>query len=65
MNTAPDDAARRAAIARCEQLIADEIPYAPVFFTIQNRLVHPSVVGWRDNPVQRIDWTALSLAAPK
>ena len=65
VNTAPDDAARRAAIARCEQLIADEVPYAPVFFTIKNRLVHPSVVGWRDNPVEKIDWTVLSLAVPK
>jgi len=65
VNSATDEAARRAAIARCEQLIADEVPYAPVFFSIQNRLVHPSVVGWRDNAVQRIDWTALSLAPSK
>ena len=61
INRAPDEPARRAAIAACERLIADQVPYAPVFFTVQNRLVHPSVAGWRDNAVNRIDWTALSL----
>ena len=62
VNNAPDEAARRAAIARCEQLIADEVPYAPVYHSIVNQLVHPTVVGWRDNSVRAIDWTALSLA---
>jgi oligopeptide transport system substrate-binding protein len=62
---APDEAARRAAIASCEQLIADEAPYAPVFFTIRAHLVAPGVVGWQENALQTIDWTALSLAAPK
>jgi len=62
VNHAPDEPARRAAIALCEQLIADEAPYAPVFFTTRAHLVHPTVQGWRDNPMQKIDWTALSLA---
>ncbi|MBL9201714.1 MAG: peptide ABC transporter substrate-binding protein [Opitutaceae bacterium] len=65
VNSAPDEPARRAAIARCEQLIAEEAPYAPVYFSIQNRLVHPTVVGWHNNPLQKTDWTALSLARPK
>lgn len=65
VNRAPDESARRAAIAECEQIIAEQVPYAPVFFTVQNHLVHSSVLGWRDNAVQRTDWTALSLAAPK
>ncbi len=62
VNAAPDEPARRTAIARCEQLIAEEVPYAPVSFVIQNRLVHPTVVGWRNNALQAVDWTALSLA---
>lgn len=65
VNAAPDEPARRAAIERCEQLIAEEVPYAPVYFSVQNRLVHPTVVGWRGNPLQAIDWSALALARPK
>jgi oligopeptide transport system substrate-binding protein len=61
--SAPDDATRRAAIAKCEQIMAAEAPYAPIFFGTRAHLVHPSVVGWRDTPLQRIDWTAVSLKA--
>lgn len=60
---APDEAARRAAIAKCEQIMAAEAPYAPVFFGIRAHLVHPSVTGWQDNPLQRIDWTAVALGS--
>ena len=56
-----DEPARRAAIAECERLIADQVPYVPVFFSVQNHLVHSSVVGWQDSAVHRIDWTAISL----
>ena len=62
---APDENARRAAIATCEQIIAEDAPFAPIFFTTRTHLVHPSVIGWRDNPLQKIDWTAISLAPPK
>lgn len=59
--SAPDEPARRAAIAACEQLIADEAPYAPVYFALNTCLVHPSVRGWRDNLLRNIDWAGLSL----
>lgn len=65
VEAAKDDPSRRAAIAQCEQVVADDAPYAPVFFSIRAHLVHPSVVGWQDNPIQFIDWTAISLTAPK
>lgn len=61
---APDEAARRDAIVECERLIAEEVPYAPVFFAVRNNLVHPSVKGWKANAVQWIDWTAVSLEKP-
>jgi oligopeptide transport system substrate-binding protein len=61
---APDDNARREAMAACERIIAEEVPYAPVFHVNRAQLVHPSVRGWRGNALQQIDWTALSLAAP-
>lgn len=61
---APDEAARRAAIIDCERILSEEAPFAPVFFSNRAQLVHPSVRGWRDNAVQYIDWTALSLSAP-
>jgi oligopeptide transport system substrate-binding protein len=59
---APTEEARRAAMIACEQLIADEAPYAPIYFSNRSQLVHPTVRGWQSNAVQRIDWTALSLA---
>lgn len=65
IESAPDDAARLEAITTCERINAEEAPYAPVFYAVRNQLVHPSVRGWKGNPLQRIDWTALSLAAPK
>jgi oligopeptide transport system substrate-binding protein len=62
IEAAPTNAARREAILACEKLIAEEAPYAPVFFGVRNNLVHPAVRGWRGNAVQTIDWTAVSLA---
>jgi oligopeptide transport system substrate-binding protein len=62
---APDDIARRAAIARCEEILGQEVPYAPIYHSVRAHLVHPSVQGWRDNLLQRIDWTAVSLPAGK
>jgi oligopeptide transport system substrate-binding protein len=61
---APDDNARRVAMEACERIISEEVPYAPVFFANRAHLIHPSVRGWRNNALQQIDWTALSLAKP-
>jgi hypothetical protein len=38
-------------------------PWAPLFNPIRNQLVSPSVQGWHGNPLQAIDWTAISLQA--
>lgn len=64
IESAPYDDARRRAIETCERLIGEEVPYAPVWYTNRARLVHPMVQGWRNNALQFIDWTALSLQAP-
>jgi len=64
INQAATKKARRDAIIACERLIHEEAPWAPIFFTTRNQLVHPSVQGWQGNPLQIIDWTALSLRAP-
>ena len=61
INQATNESERRAAILECERLINAEAPWAPLFFGIRNQLVHPSVQGWRGNPLQVIDWTTLSL----
>lgn len=62
IESAPDDDERSAAIRECERLIGEGVPYAPVYFGNRNQLVHPAVRGWQGNPLQNIDWTALSLA---
>jgi oligopeptide transport system substrate-binding protein len=58
-------AARHAAYDRMERLVHDEAPYAPLYFTNQCNLIHPSVRGWRDNPLYVIDWRDLWLEAQK
>lgn len=63
INQAANEADRRAAILECERLINAEAPWAPLFITTSNRLVHPSVKGLRANPLMSIDWTAISLSA--
>ncbi len=64
VNTAATEAERRAAMVECEQLIAAEVPYAPVYHTNKAQLVHASVHGWRDNALGAIDWRELWLEAP-
>jgi oligopeptide transport system substrate-binding protein len=56
-----DQARRREAFDRMEAIIAREGFYAPLYYTNQGFLVHPSVRGWRDNPIQLIDWRELYL----
>lgn len=63
INHATNEETRRDAIIACERLISEEAPWAPIFFGTRNQLVHPSVQGWRINPLQVIDWTTLSLSA--
>jgi oligopeptide transport system substrate-binding protein len=61
LESAPNHDARRAAILECERIIAEEVPYAPVYFLLKNVLVHPAVKGWTPNPLQRVNWAGISL----
>ena len=44
-----------------EAILAREAPYAPLYYTNFGFLVHPSVRGWRNNPLHLIDWRELTL----
>ena len=57
-----DEAARREAFNSMEAVDAREDFYAPLYYTNHGFLVHPSVRGWRDNPLEIIDWRELYLA---
>lgn len=46
-----DEAHRYAMYARCEQILADECPIAPLYFYNRNNLRLPAVKGWYDNPI--------------
>jgi oligopeptide transport system substrate-binding protein len=56
-----DQARRWASFDRMEAINARQVFYAPVYFTNEGRLVHPSVHGWHDNALGIIDWRELSL----
>jgi oligopeptide transport system substrate-binding protein len=56
-----DEGQREAAFDRMEAINARESVFAPVYFTNQGLLVHPSVHGWRDNGLGIIDWRELYL----
>ncbi|HVS52347.1 MAG TPA: peptide ABC transporter substrate-binding protein [Opitutaceae bacterium] len=43
---APDVARRYALYQRCEQILAEEAPIAPIYFYTRNNLVRPEVKGW-------------------
>lgn len=52
---------RKEAFESMEAINAREAYYAPIFYTDRGFLVHPSVRGWRDNAIMRIDWRDLYL----
>jgi oligopeptide transport system substrate-binding protein len=58
----PDPAARWEAFTKAEQINAREVFYAPLYFSNQGILVHPTVRGWRDNGLDVVDWRELYLA---
>ncbi|MEO7598595.1 MAG: peptide ABC transporter substrate-binding protein [Opitutus sp.] len=59
-----DPAERQVAFSAMESLMAQEVPYAPLFYPNQGYLVHPTVRGWRTNGLRAIDWRELWLEAP-
>ncbi|MCC6414855.1 MAG: peptide ABC transporter substrate-binding protein [Opitutaceae bacterium] len=58
-----DEAERYALYARCEQILADGCPIAPLYFYNRNNLVLPAVKGWYNNPVDMHPYTGVSLDA--
>ena len=44
-----DQTRRYACYQRCEQILADECPLAPIYFYTRNNLVRPEVKGWFGN----------------
>jgi oligopeptide transport system substrate-binding protein len=56
-----DDAKRFALYQRCEQILADECPIAPLYFYTRTNLRLPSVKGWYDNLVDLHPYTGVYL----
>jgi oligopeptide transport system substrate-binding protein len=54
-------AARMSAFDSMEAINGRQVYYAPVYYTNQGILIHPSVHGWKDNGNSIIDWRALYL----
>jgi oligopeptide transport system substrate-binding protein len=48
-NATADTAKRYAAYQRCEDILAQECPIAPIYFYVRNNLVRPEVKGWYGN----------------
>jgi oligopeptide transport system substrate-binding protein len=61
----PDPAVRRAAFDTMSNLLAREVPYAPLYHANQGFLLAPSVRGWQSNPLRIVDWRQLSLQPAK
>ena len=61
--TTADEAKRYALYERCEQILADECPIAPLYFYNRNNLILPSVKGWYDNPVDMHPYVGVYLDA--
>jgi oligopeptide transport system substrate-binding protein len=56
-----DESRRREAFDRMEAINARECFYAPIYYTNQSFLVHPSVRGWHDNAVDIVEWRGIHL----
>ena len=57
-----DPRQRNEAFERCEQIVAQEAPVAPLYFYAQSELVKPSVIGWHDNLLDYHPLKGLSLS---
>jgi oligopeptide transport system substrate-binding protein len=57
-----DTSVRAHAFTVQEARMADEVPYAPLYFENVPVLVDPSVRGWMPNSAARIEWKEVSLA---
>ena len=48
---------------QAEEILVNEVPIIPIYFYSDIHLVHPSVVGWQDNPMKYFDFKNMSLSA--
>jgi len=62
--TSSDRAQREHDFDEMENIVAQEVPYAPLFARLNDHLVHPLVVGWDDNLVDVTNWKQISLREP-
>lgn len=62
---AANDTDRLAAFARMETILAEEVPYVPLYHLDRVHLVHSSVQGWRGNRFAQVDWREVWLEEPK
>lgn len=56
-----DRAQRYAYFQRCEQILADEAPMAPIYFYSRNNLIRPEVKGWYGNLLDQHPLKGVSL----
>ena len=61
--TTADEAKRYALCARCEAILAEEAPIAPLYFYNRNNLTLPAVKGWYDTPTDMHPYTGVYLDA--
>lgn len=57
----PDPAARGRVLQQAELLMLAEAPCLPVYFNTHVYLRHPSVKGWRPNPMDHLDYRHVRL----
>ena len=48
-DTEPDAVRRAGLLARAEAMMLEDVPVAPLYFTVSRNLVSPKVTGWTDN----------------
>ena len=58
-------AERQAAFDAMGAILAQEVPYSPLYWANQGFLLQPSVQGWRSNRLRTVDWRAVSLGSAK
>jgi oligopeptide transport system substrate-binding protein len=57
----PDEAKRFALFQRCEEILAEECPIAPIYFYVRNNLRLPNVKGWYGNLLDEHPYTDVYL----
>ncbi|HEY9155808.1 MAG TPA: hypothetical protein VIM69_11800, partial [Opitutaceae bacterium] len=59
-----DRAQREHDFDEMENIVARDVPFAPLYARLNDRLVNPLVVGWEDNMLDSVNWKQISLREP-